>query len=82
MRNFATASETAGFIHDFLVIAGREFSLIGKENPAGQLMPIFAFVNPTATFIFDIKVTTRYVAPAYPSKQQEAAYVTSLSDRG
>jgi transposase InsO family protein len=38
--------------------------------------------NPTTTPLFDIRVTTRYVAPAYPRAQQEAAYVTSLSDPG
>jgi hypothetical protein len=37
--------------------------------------------NPTTTSLFDIRVTPRYVAPAYPREQQEAAYVTSLSDR-
>jgi hypothetical protein len=29
----------------------------------------------------DIRVITGYVAPAYPREQQEAAYVTRLSDR-
>jgi hypothetical protein len=37
--------------------------------------------SPTTTSLFDIKVTTRYVSPAYPREQQEAAYVTSQSDR-
>jgi hypothetical protein len=36
--------------------------------------------SPTTTFLFDIRVTTRYVSPAYPREQQEAADVTSLSD--
>jgi hypothetical protein len=39
-------------------------------------------LNPTTTPLFDIRVTTRYVAPAYPREQQETAYVTSLSDPG
>ena len=38
-------AETAGFIHDFLVIPGRKFPLIGKENPAGELVAIFPFVE-------------------------------------
>jgi hypothetical protein len=38
-------------------------------------------ITPTTTSLFDIRVTTRYVAPAYPREQQEAAYVPSLSDR-
>src|SRR5215831_12197819 len=37
--------------------------------------------NPTATSLFDIRVTAQYGAPAYPREQQEAAYVTSLSER-
>jgi Asp-tRNA(Asn)/Glu-tRNA(Gln) amidotransferase A subunit family amidase len=37
--------------------------------------------TPTTTSLFNIRVTTRYVAPAYPREQQEAVYVTSLSDR-
>ena len=37
---------------------------------------------PTMTPLFDIRVTPWYVAPAYPREQQEAAYVTSLSDPG
>jgi hypothetical protein len=36
--------------------------------------------NPTATFVFDIKVATPYAPPAYPAYYQEALYVTSLSD--
>jgi hypothetical protein len=38
-------------------------------------------LTPTTTSLFEIRVTTRYVAPAYPREQQEAAYVPSLSDR-
>jgi HNH endonuclease len=38
-------------------------------------------INPTTTSLFDMRVTTRYVAPAYPRAQQEAAHVTSQSDR-
>src|SRR5215831_8256141 len=36
---------------------------------------------PTTTSLFDIRVTAQYGAPAYPREQQEAAYVTSLSER-
>jgi hypothetical protein len=38
-------AEATGLVHDFLVIPRREFPLIGKENPAGELMAIFAFVE-------------------------------------
>jgi hypothetical protein len=37
--------------------------------------------NPTATFLFDMRTTPRYVPPAYLAYHQEATYVTSLSDR-
>jgi hypothetical protein len=37
--------------------------------------------NPTTTSLVDIRMTTRYVSPAYSREQQEAVYVTSLSDR-
>jgi Transposase DDE domain group 1 len=49
-------------------------------NDANSLRhdPLF---NPTTTSLFDMRVTTRYVAPAYPRAQQEAAHVTSQSDR-
>ncbi len=38
-------AQAARFVHDFLVIASRKFTLISKENSAGQLMPIFTFVE-------------------------------------
>jgi hypothetical protein len=37
--------------------------------------------NPTATILFDMRTTPRYVPPAYLAYHQEATYVTSLSDR-
>jgi hypothetical protein len=39
-------AEAASLVHDLLVVSRREFSLVGKENPAGELMAIFAFVGP------------------------------------
>jgi hypothetical protein len=36
--------------------------------------------SPTATFIFDIRAATQDAPPVYPTYQQEATYVTSLSD--
>jgi hypothetical protein len=47
-----------------------------------QLFIINTEYTPTMTFLFAIRVTTRDISPAYPKEQQEAAYVTSLSDRG
>ena len=38
-------AQATGFVHDLLVIARRKFPLIGKENPAWQLVPIFALVE-------------------------------------
>ena len=38
-------AQAAGLVHDFLVIPRREFALIGKENPARELVTIFAFVE-------------------------------------
>src|SRR2546427_12509852 len=38
-------------------------------------------LNPTATLIIDIQERPRYHAPAYSIHRQEAAHVTSLSDR-
>src|SRR5215475_2110056 len=40
-----------------------------------------ACINPTTTSLFDMKVTTRYAAPAYSRSQQEGTHVTSQSDR-
>jgi len=37
--------------------------------------------NPTASFIFDMRVATSYASPTYPIYPKETAYVTSLSDR-
>jgi hypothetical protein len=51
-----------------------------KEASIAMLRCIVQY-NPTTTSLFDIRVTTRYFSPAYPREQQEAAYVTSLSDR-
>ena len=48
------------------------------KNFHGRPRPVS--LNPTTTFLFDIGVTTRYVSPASPREQQEAADVTSLSD--
>ena len=36
--------------------------------------------NPTTTSLFDMRVATRYAAAADSGQQQEATYVTSLSD--
>jgi len=38
-------TQTTRFVHDLFVIARRKFTLVGKENPAGQFMPIFALVE-------------------------------------
>jgi hypothetical protein len=38
-------AQTTGFVHDLLVIAGRKFPLVGKENPAGQLVTVFALIE-------------------------------------
>jgi len=37
--------------------------------------------NPTTTSLFDMSVVTRYAAAVDTGQQQEATYVTSLSDR-
>jgi hypothetical protein len=37
-------------------------------------------INPTATFVLDIRAATPYAPPAYPAYHQEALYVTHLSD--
>ena len=42
---------------------------------------IHGYINPTATLIIDIQARPRYAAPAYSIHRQEAAHVTSLSDR-
>jgi hypothetical protein len=46
-----------------------------------QLIGLLDMFNPTATFLFDMRTTLRYVPPAYLTYHQEATYVTSLSDR-
>lgn len=38
-------AQTTGFVHDLLIIAGRKFPLVGKENPAGQLVAVFALIE-------------------------------------
>lgn len=38
-------AQATGFVHDLLVIASRKFTLVGKENPPRQLVPIFALVE-------------------------------------
>jgi len=38
-------TQTTGFIHNLLVVTSGELTLVGKENPAGQFMSIFAFVQ-------------------------------------
>src|SRR5215813_7603913 len=38
-------AQTTGFVHKLLVIAGRKFPLVGKENPAGQLVAVFALIE-------------------------------------
>ena len=70
-------------LHDALVRAlpgvrmGPALAESWRESPDGLTYEF----NPTATTIFDMRVVTRYAAPVYPRSQQEAAYVTSLSDR-
>ena len=38
-------TETAGLIHYFLIITGSELTLVGKEDPARQLVPVFSFIQ-------------------------------------
>jgi len=33
---FDTSAQSAGLVHDFFVIAGGKFTLVGKKYPAGQ----------------------------------------------
>ena len=38
-------TKTAGLIHDFLIITGSELTLVGKKDPARQLVPVFSFIQ-------------------------------------
>ena len=38
-------AQATGLIHDFLVITRRELALIGKENPAWELVAVFALIE-------------------------------------
>ena len=38
-------TQATGLVHDLLVIPRRKFALVGKENPARQLMAVFALVE-------------------------------------
>jgi AAA domain len=56
-------------------------STSAEERCVARASLIELIIIPTATSIFDMREATRYAAPVYPRSQQEAAYVTSLSDR-
>ena len=32
-------------VHDFFIVPGSKFSLVGKENPPGRLVPVFTLVK-------------------------------------
>ena len=38
-------AQTTGCVHALLVIAGRKFPLVGKENPAGHLVAVCALIE-------------------------------------
>ena len=38
-------AQAACLVHDLFVIAGGEFTLVGKENPSRQFVPIFALIE-------------------------------------
>src|SRR5262245_18292679 len=38
-------AQATGLVHDLLVSPRRKFALVGKENPARQLMAVFALVE-------------------------------------
>jgi hypothetical protein len=38
-------AQTAGLVHDFLVVTGAKLTAIGEEQPASQFMPRFASIE-------------------------------------
>lgn len=68
-----------------VAVIGRRSATPGKRQEGlGHQLALFQGYHPTTTSFFDITAITatmRYVAPAYPSTQQETTYVTSLSAR-
>jgi hypothetical protein len=48
-------TETTGLVHDFFIVTGGKFTLVGEEDPAWQLVPLFALIqlplNSTSQFL-------------------------------
>ena len=38
-------AKTAGLVHNFLIITSSELTLVGKKDPARQLVPVFSFIQ-------------------------------------
>ena len=38
-------TEATGLVHDFLIIPGGKFPLVGEEDPTWQLVPVFTLIQ-------------------------------------
>ncbi len=77
-------AQTAGLVHDFLVITGAKLTAIGEEQPASQFMPRFASIelqlhSPSNVLLVDIaKYEDRLDDPAQGAQR----FIDSIRWRG